>query len=500
MLRFWRNPEFMRHVRAELRPARALTTGVLVLVICTLVGLPCWANERQNVRQFSRTFYAWLMGIQYLLVIVWCTSTCGQAISRERELKTYDFLKTTRLTAGEITLGKILGAPIIAYFAVACSLPVSLLAGILGGFSLGVIFATYALMAVTALFASIAALWISMLLEKATAGAVGLLMLIPLATGFVFAFSPFPGFGGISIFPALFSLYGLREFEIVRIVPTLFGLRVPFLFLTVLLYVLFGAWFVLMLTRNLKRDREEIRLLSRWQAVGFAVFLNLLFYAFLDPKRVGVGTYEGLSPAEVSALAMALNGVVLFLIGTASLSPQEKLKIWYRKYAAREEAYFAEHGLPWPWLVPAAVMAYALLAAEAAGSRPAKNLGEWQLGAAGLQLLVVLVFVTRDVLFLQWCNLTRMKGPVVKGFLYLLLYYTSVGILGAVVEGVFSKGQYVLGVLGPFYVFAAPAVTPRSSPEIYVGIALQAGAVFLLLNAISNRLRRPAIVPAASAA
>ena len=41
-------------------------------------------------------------------------------------------------------------------------------------------------------------------------------------------------------------------------------------------------------------------------------------------------------------------------------------------------------------------------------------LGANTLQTAALQLLVVLVFVTRDVLFLQWCMLTRLRQPVVK--------------------------------------------------------------------------------------
>ena len=51
---FWENPEFVRHVRAELRPARTLSTGVLALVICSLVGLSCWGSTgRERLRNSS---------------------------------------------------------------------------------------------------------------------------------------------------------------------------------------------------------------------------------------------------------------------------------------------------------------------------------------------------------------------------------------------------------------------------------------------------------------
>ena len=231
----------------------------------------------------------------------------------------------------------------------------------------------------------------------------------------------------------------------------------------------------------------------------FAIFLNVLFYACLDPMKVGGDRYNSLSPEEISALAMGLNGIILFLVGIAMLSPQEKLKVWYRRFAVREERYLAEYGPPWPWLMPAAVMAYVLLVAEAAGFERGGSLRDWRLGTAGVQLFVVLVFITRDVLFLQWCNLTRMKRSVVKGFLYICLYYMAAGILAAVVGGVTHR-DLLLGILTPFDVFSARIVAPRAAPSIYIGIVLQIAVVLFLLKAISTRLRRPAIIPAASAA
>lgn len=501
MLRFWRNPELVRHFRAELRPARALTAAVLVLVVCALVALACWGTEPNASREFFRLFYGWLTGMQYVFLGFWCASACGQAISRERELKTYDFLKTTRLTAAELTVGKILGAPLMAYYAVACSLPISLLAGNLAGYSLRTLFWTCVLMVVFALFVGLMALWGSMQVERSSAGAVGLLALFPISFAFGFSETPFPGFGAISIFPAIFSLFDPTA-RFGRVTPTFFGLPVSNVVLTLLLYAAFGAWFVLMLTRNLKKDLEEIRLLSRWQAVGFAAFLNVLFYAFLDPKRVGTEpAYDRVRPDEVATVAVGLNWLILLAIGIATLTPHEKLKVWWRKRTTGAEPYLSSDGLPWPWLVATALIAYAMLAAEAWGLRSSLALEQWQLGSAALQLFGFLVFTTRDILFLQWCSLTRMKRPVVKGLLYLGLYYTAAGIITAVVSiGSSSQSRFLLGLLTPFGLLDAGGIGLGNSPGFYLGVALQLGVIVLLLNAISRRLARPAIAPAPAAA
>jgi hypothetical protein len=501
VLRFWRNPEYVRHVRAELRAPRAITAALVVLVICALVALSCWGSERNDLRQFFRLFHLWLLGVQYIVLGFWCASACGQAISRERELKTYDFLKTTRLTSAELMVGKILGTPILGYFVVGCSLPISILAGFLGGYAAGTLLWAYALLLVFALFLSLLSLWLSMLLEKSSSAAVALLILLPMGWALSFAYSPFPGFGAISIFPAIFSIYKVGA-EILRAKPTLFGMTTSFEVLTMLVYAALGAWFVLMLVRNLKKDREQIRHLSRWQAVGFGAFLNVLFYAFLDPKQLGANMDAGhLYPGIVASLAMGLNGLVLFAVGLATLTPHERLKVWWRRRSAGEERYFSESGLPWPWLAATALVAYALLLAEAAGLRGAIPLARWHLGAAALELLTVLIFTTRDILFLQWCDLTHMKRPLVKGFLYLCLYYVSVSIIGGVISiGSDARGSLLFQLFTPFGIFSPEVAALGARPGLYIGMGLQLLIILGILKAIVDRLRAPATVTAASAA
>ncbi|HUU13403.1 MAG TPA: hypothetical protein VM182_06805 [Terriglobia bacterium] len=338
-------------------------------------------------------------------------------------------------------------------------------------------------------------------MPSSSAAAAALLILFPLGVGFSFAFSAFPGFGAISIFAPLFSLYK-ADSDLSRVVPTIFGAPTHFLFLTFFLYATLGAWFVLMLVRNLKKDREEVRLLSRWQAVGFVAFLNLLYYAFLDPQTLAQTVYlkGSISPREVSDAAIGLNGVILVLIGLATLAPQERLKVWWRRRRAGQEQYFSPNGLPWPWLAIAAAIAYAMLVAEAAGMRSATPLNSWQLGNAAIRLFAFLVFITRDILFLQWCNLTRMKRPIFKGFLYLCLYYAATGIIGGVVGTVSdAAAEFIFGLTMPFAAFSWKSLAPADVPGLYVGLVLQVVIVVFLLQLISRRLSRPVTAPAASA-
>jgi len=73
MLRFWNNPEFVRHRRAELRPVRAITVGAVVIAMCVLLGMACWSYERNILESAMRGLetygtQAWKDRVEHLQV------------------------------------------------------------------------------------------------------------------------------------------------------------------------------------------------------------------------------------------------------------------------------------------------------------------------------------------------------------------------------------------------------------------------------------------------
>ncbi len=501
MLRFWRNPLVILHVRSNLRPARASMAAAVSLVVCGLIAMGCWSEHKVDVKDFWTTFYGLLLGGQYVVLGFWSASQCGQAVAQERQLKTFDFLKTTRLTPAEIMVGMWLGAPITAYFVTACTLPITIIAGLIGGISPLVILASIVLLLAFNLFYSLFALLASMLVEKSSSGALGLLGISANLLFLSFVSGPFKGFAALSVLPALSNLHHL-ETPLGFLHPTIFGFHVSTVVLTLMLYASLGAWLVLVIVRNLKRDIPEIQPLSRWQCVGFAAFANLLFYAFLDTSTF-YGSFEGsrTQPYLIASYAVAWNAIFLFLIGIAALSPREKLKVWWRKWKAGESSYFAADGLPWPWLVPAAIVGFGMLAVEALGMRSAISLGEWRLGVAALAFAAFLAFAIRDILFLQWCMLTRMKHPVMKGILVLGLYSAAVALIGVVLAVIdLPSIPRLLSLLTPYLVFSQMDTGLGPVAFALSGIALQMGVSALLLLAIQKRLSRPVHIPAAGEA
>ncbi|MBZ5647668.1 MAG: ABC transporter permease [Acidobacteriia bacterium] len=494
MLRFWQNPEFIRHVRAELRPARVLSAVVITYIVIALIGMGIF-NRSDPARELYRGFFGFIVSIASGLLVLWCLSVGSQAVAGERELKTFDFLRTTRLSAGELLVGKLLGSPVLAYVIYACALVVIIPVGVAAGFSMEGLLLTTLLVVCLALLVGLFGIWLSMLVEKMNRGAGVLLLFILypfVVMGMVYDNGgAFPGFACLSPFPAILWALGERtSFTRTGAVPV-FGVQLPYAIVTLALYFSLGAWFVLMIVRNFKRDIEEIRLLSRWQAIGFAFYINILFYAFLDLHQV-LRQSDGAS--MITVMGLLLTGSTTALVGLATLSPPERLKIWERQRVAGTEGYLSEDGLPWPWMVVTAAMGFAMLVVQAVAVGGAGSASGFDLPHAAVGALLLLAFAMRDVLFLQWCKLTRMKSPVTKGVLLLMLYYFAAAIVLTVAFSVSQKeGMFAARVLTPLFLFEDKE-RAAAAAGMMTGVATQGAVIAVLLGAIATRLRRTLLV------
>ena len=460
------NPELVRHWRAQLRFPRTLLAVLAAFAGCAVVVLAI-SLQGGDVETSAKTGYFVLVGAQYVLLGAWTASACGQAIAQERETKTFDFWRTTRLTPTELLVGLLFGRPALAALVVGSSLPVSVAMAILGGVPVRAWLGTYLMLAVFGIFSGLFGLWASMLSERSSSGgATGLILLGPVAAGATFLTSPWPGLGAISIAPVVTSLHGAEGLPRVSI----FGMPASYLVSALLIYPALAAWLAVMLVRNLKRDLEDVRLLSRWQAIGLVAFVNVLFYAFLSAEM----------RPPVNRLAVGLNILLAYIVGLFTLTPRDRLQVWWRGQVRARWLRLSEDGLSWPWLVVSVGVAYIGLASGRALLTSPVAPDDWTQARAALHLLVALVFVARDVLFLQWARLTQMKQPVAGAIALLVVLYLVVVIVGASVSG--RPGAQLL----PWGGGDAPW------RETVIWATLQLPVIALLLYDIARRLDRPA--------
>lgn len=405
------NPEWIRHRRALLRPATATAIVAVTLMLCALTA--SIMNEHVMV---GMVLLAHLVGLP-----IWVGFTCSKSITHERALETFDFWRTTRLTPHELILGQLCGVPLLGILAVGCTMPIAIMAVTLGinpvDFILG-----YVMLLLLCTTIGLGGLVSSMWATPFRSGR-GLLWFI---VGYFLLWMLSVGSGtfwkhGLSTMTPYYYLgeigthLGEIDVNILAAQTDLFfgRLTVPSVLLGVGLNVSLSWWFLVMLQRNLKKNLDEIRLLSRWQAVGFAMFLNLLFYALWKPSP------EQWKIGAISTVAQGLyvlNLTTLYVVGMMMLTPHERLRVWWREWSAGRVSYLAEDGLPWPWVVITVVCtAGPAYLAMAFSHGNAKDFS-WQLG-------ILAVFVIRDITFLQWCLCQNFKRPLFTGLLYLSLYY-----------------------------------------------------------------------------
>jgi hypothetical protein len=494
------NPEFIRRARADLRPSRMAVAASVTVILCLLLLLIFYhpgdsPARNSQARSTAFTLYIIFVSAQALILGLRCLTSCSQAIASERLLKTFDFLRTTRLTSWELMLGIVFGAPLMAYFSAACILPFAFYFGLASGVSLLAMLLTYAMILLVAIVLSLAALTMSMKNDKPRAGEILLLLLVfgwPLIAVLIGAGSDsrFPGLTALTVVLGLLPFYRSNLSAPVansgiQTVP-FFGIQVPSLAVSIILYVSIGAWLVLMLVRNLKKDPEDIRLLSRWQAIGFTAYVNILVFALLDlrPNSPNGPGAAPISAAEVTAGYLALNCVILYAVGLATLTPVARLKTWWRNSARDIRFYWSDDGPPWPWIAASAGVALLLFFFEAAFSTRYIPFESWSVPALAGRLFILLVFAVRDILFLQWCTTKGFKRPVATGMFFLALYYFTVSI----VSGFLYKQS--LGWFTPLGAFDNNEIT--STFAVIAGVVLQICASVFLLQAIRQHLSPPA--------
>lgn len=511
--KFWLNPEFIRHRRAELRKGRAGAVAVIVAIVCFLTILSCWAVARAsyggygisarisndqlqflntpNIREAAAVnAYRWLLMMQFGVLTFWSLLSGAQGISRERERGTWDFQRTTRMLPSELLVGKLLGEPVLAYFIVLCSLPVTIVLGLLGHISLLTILSAYFVILIAALFIGLAGLWLSSLFESRSRG-IGLIGAFAMYAAFLgisgLANSEFSGLGAFSPLTTLFLLTG-RMHPSVMWRPTLFGAAVPWLFMTTLLYMTFGGWLALMLVRVIKKDLNEVKLLSDLQAVGCCAFLNFVLYATFNPAR----NSDFPSANDFVTFMAAVNLLVLFVLGLAMLTSSERLQSEVRRSA---RSFLFADGLQWPWLLISGLVSYLLLIW---GLFAWKGFFGWDrhtVALSGIRFLVIVLFATSDVLFVQWCKLTRLRAPLLKGVLLLCLYYAASGIICGVLNvGSEQAAIETADVLTPFAAFGTD--NHLLSTSTLFGIVLQLMAIGFLISAVRARVQQPKLVVA----
>lgn len=423
------NPELVRNTRAQLRPDRVVTVAVVCGLLSLAVGYSTAYTHGGPGRLWGLEFLRIAVAAQTFVLVLGGGFLSLLAIQREKEMNTFDYQRVTRLRPLELAVGKLFGGTVLMYFIVLCLMPAALVGAVVGHARPAFVVAAYAVVVLGAISVHALALLLSLLLERGIAVAGGVLFLIvlwvnplvaaqfwldlgslspffaaDLSTQMTWAVMPRPP--GTTIF--MTGGYGMTD--------VFFGWPVHHAAVAVILYACFAAWFLLAVVRNIKRDPAGYEIFTPAQALGFLLFINLIFVGFFRWSRW--------SAAESQADLLGLNTTLCFVLGVALLRNRDRVRRLY-----------ARHRLSPGWLAAAWPAPYLAAATLLVGLVPVailKAIGkldaEWDLGVAIFRAVLFSAWLLRDILYLQWMNLRR-GGRLRLGLLYLAVFYICTGIV-----------------------------------------------------------------------
>jgi hypothetical protein len=224
--------------------------------------------------------------LQIMVLLIGGGIYCLQSVHREKELNTFDYQRITRLKPIELAVGKLFGAPAVAYLIVLCLMPITLVGAFMAQISIWTLVEIYVIVLLGSVTYHALALLVSLLTPKGTSAGLTLFFLIFVGmTSFNFSeggsvfgmrqLSPFFAYDLLSPQAAPNRLETLPPLQ-----DSFLGTFVPHTLALLVIYVTLLGFLLLAVARNIKRDPSVYEIYSPAQGFAFVLYLNALVLGF----------------------------------------------------------------------------------------------------------------------------------------------------------------------------------------------------------------------------
>lgn len=436
------NPEIVRNARIQLRPRRMISAAALCAAISVAIGYAFAKSADGLAGGNGSGFLHVILIIQALVLVIGGGIACLHAIQREKDQNTFDFQRLTRLSPLELTIGKLFGPPLMAYFVFLCFIPAAIVGAVASRSSWTIVLAAYVLLILGSIVYDAFALVISLFLRRGTVTWAILFFIAVVAYGSAGNwYTPYLAFGSISPFAAVdlakigsWSMasttmrVGGQTYTISNGFHDLFfGISVHHALVLFIFYATILAWLIPAIARNIKRDPTAYELYTPAQALGFLCYLNFILFAFFRWKFSieQIGFSRNLTPLQSQSVLLGINIVLFFIFGFILLRNRNRMR---RRLHSIEAGPIALESIwPAPYILLGAILVGAAMIIVIQWKRDPSL--EWSLAVAIFRVIYFAVWISFDLLFLQWMDLRRGRHPLPLGVLYLNVYYVCAGLV-----------------------------------------------------------------------
>jgi hypothetical protein len=174
------NPVMLKELRGRMRGMRAFVVitvylGLMsaVTVLIYLISTPLTKGQSAAVTgDLGRTLFAWVVGIELLLIIFIAPAFTSGAITGERERKTYDLLQTTLLPSASFVVGKLESSLSYILLLLLAAIPLQSIAFLFGGVSELELVMAFVILVVTAVALGTVGLYFSSSVDRTLTASV----------------------------------------------------------------------------------------------------------------------------------------------------------------------------------------------------------------------------------------------------------------------------------------------------------------------------------------
>ena len=425
-------PELLRNGRIQLRPGRIVS----VIVICAAVSLSAVAYFFYSPTAGATAaldLVRTMVVLQIAVLLIGGGIYCLQSVHREKELNTFDYQRITRLRPLELAVGKLFGAPALTYLIVLCLMPITVVTAFIAQISMWTLLQIYLILLLGSIMLHALALLLSLVAPRGTsAGAILFFLFVVSSSSMIgvsntFATRQMTPFFAVELLSPTSSAFQNGFAPLPPGGDLFLGEPIPHVLVLTIIYATFLAFFLLALTRNIKRDPTAYEIYAPWQGLAFVLYLNALvlgFFRWVTPVFRPTGTQYRAISASVAELTFLEIGLwLLAILGLALLRNREQVRRRIRQVGAAASGWWAAIW-PSPYLLAGALITGAAILAMI--RYEVTDYGNWNMQVGILEVAFFALWLVRDFEYLQWMNLRKGRRPLVAGLLYLIIFYVCV--------------------------------------------------------------------------
>ncbi len=290
----WQNPIVVKELRSRMRRRRSyviltvylvLVAGITSLVYFGIASANEFYPDPDLRRTLGQAIFATVVLLQLTAINFVSPAFTAGSISSERENQTYDLLRTTPVSAGDIVRGKFLSGLLFMLLLLIASMPVQSMAFLFGGIELPEFLISSLMLLVTAITFSAIGIYFSSLLKRSTPATV---LAYVVSNSAIFGLPILLFIVGV-FFPASIDLFDL-DFQEPNLVWTIILIAIGWVFLSsnpvsaaIISEGLLLEDNALFLYKLDLTNKTDIYILSPW--IGF-VTINLLIAWFFYRKAI----------------------------------------------------------------------------------------------------------------------------------------------------------------------------------------------------------------------